>query len=36
MFYPNIDFKDLWNNDISDKLKMFYGISSDYIVYNCK
>tara|TARA_Y100000816_G_scaffold54026_1_gene34830 strand:- start:3029 stop:4342 length:1314 start_codon:yes stop_codon:yes gene_type:complete len=21
MFYPNIDFKDLWNNDISDKTK---------------
>ena len=21
MFYPNIDFKDLWNNEISDKTK---------------
>ena len=32
MFYPNVDFKDLWAEDISDKTKSM-EISTAYIVH---
>ena len=37
MFYPNVDFRELWQEEISDNTKeVFMEISSTYIIYCCK